>query len=137
MVHALALKYLRLLKPYKPQDIRNVIFNTFLESTSDGVIEFYEFIDLLRLVELHPNIIHIGDLKEQIRTMQSSGVIRDPQGFVHKDSETNERTDILPGLTDVQRDEYKEAFKFLDINKDGWITAKELIIAIRNHTKKS
>ena len=57
--------------------------------------------------------------------------------FSHKDSETNEMTDILPGLTDVQRDEYKEAFKFLDINKDGWITAKELIIAIRNHTKKS
>ena len=81
MVHALALKYLRLLKPYTPQDIRNVIFNTFLESTSDGVIEFYEFIDLLRLVELHPNIIHMGDLKQQIQTMQSSGVIRDPQGF--------------------------------------------------------
>ena len=38
---------------YAPCDIRDVIFNTLIESESDGVIEFYEFVDLLRLVVLY------------------------------------------------------------------------------------
>ena len=129
MIPTLALDYLCFLKPCNQHDIRKVIFNKFLESQTDGVIEFYEFIDILRLVKLYPNT-HLINLEHQIKAMQLSGVIRDPKGFVHIDSETNDVTDEIQELTDKQRDEFKEAFKFLDFDKDGWITANELIYAI-------
>ncbi len=55
MSNRLAIKYLRLLKPYTPVQIRTQIFSNYLETQNDGVIEFYEFIEIMRIIEQYPN----------------------------------------------------------------------------------
>lgn len=126
VVNKLAEKYLRMLKPYTMDQIRKNIFNNCLETQQDGVIEFYEFIEVMRLIELCPGktLMQLAPVIKEIRT----GVVCDP-----KHPRFGRKTLLkIPTMPEERRQEFKEAFKFLDSLKtrDGVITLQEIFEAI-------
>ncbi len=130
-MNSLAKKYLRMLKPYTPDQIRKTIFNNCLETEQDGVIEFYEFIEVMRVIELCPNksLLELAMIIKEVRT----GVVCNP-----KHPRFGRKTLIkIPTLPEERRQEFKEAFKFLDAvgTKDGVITMKEILEAVSTYGK--
>ncbi len=126
VVNKLAAKYLRMLKPYTMDQIRKFIFNNCLETQQDGVIEFYEFIEVMRLIELCPGktLMELAPVIKEIRT----GVVCDP-----KHPRFGRKTLLkIPTMPEERRQEFKEAFQFLDAVKtrDGVITLQEIFEAI-------
>jgi hypothetical protein len=96
-----------MLKPYTPDQIRK-IFSNCLETQQDGGIEFYEFIEVMRVIELYPNktLLELELIIKEVRT----GVVCD---------QTNPRFGMntlmeIPTLLEERRQEFKVAFKFLD-----------------------
>jgi hypothetical protein len=122
----LALKYLRMLKPYSPLQIKQKIFNSCLETQQDGAVEAYEFIDVMRIIEANSgkSLLELSLIIKEIRT----GVVSDPKNVRFGMTSTLE----LPELSESRRLEYKTAFKFLSkINSDdGVITVDEIIKAV-------
>ena len=125
-MNSLAKKYLRMLTPYTPDQIRKTIFSNCLETEQDGVIEFYEFIEVMRVIELCPNksLLELAMIIKEVRT----GVVCNP-----KHPRFGRKTLIkIPTLPEERRQEFKEAFKFLDAvgTKDGVITLAEILKAV-------
>lgn len=124
----LAKQYLRMLKPYTPDQIRK-IFSNCLETQQDGGIEFYEFIEVMCVIELYPNktLLELELIIKEVRT----GVVCD---------KTNPRFGMntlmeIPTLPEERRQEFKVAFKFLDAigTKDGMVTLKEILEAVSKY----
>jgi Ca2+-binding EF-hand superfamily protein len=127
MSNKLALKYLRLLKPYTPAQIRDTIFSNYLETQNDGTIEFYEFIEIMMIIEQYPNrtLDSLAFIIKEIKT----GKVCDPKHPKYGKPTTLK----VPVMPEIRRTEFKEAFKFLDGvgEKDGVITVNEIITALR------
>ena len=127
MANKLALKYLRLLKPYTPVELRQKIFSNYLETENDGTIEFYEFIEILMIIEQYPNKT-LADLAFIIKEIKT-GKVCDP-----KNRKFGKTTALkIPVMPESRRAEFKEAFRFLDSagERDGVITVNELIVALK------
>ena len=126
MPNQIAIKYLRLLKPYSPVQIRTQIFSNYLETQNDGVIEFYEFIEIMSIIEQYPNkpLTVLMNIIKEIKT----GKVCDP---TNKNFGKQSKLKV-PVMSESQRAEYKEAFKFLDsvCEQDGVISINEIITAL-------
>ena len=128
-VPPLAYRYLTLLQDYSPNQIENLFFSQTLETQIDGAIEFYEFIELMILMEMYQDktIPEFTNIVKEVRT----GVVSDP-----KDPKFGQNTQIvLPIICDKRRAEYREAFKFLDKQDltDGVISKKDLLTAMKKY----
>lgn len=127
MANKLALKYLRLLKPYTPAQLRDTIFSNYLEIQNDGTIEFSEFIEIVMIIEQNPNVTLDGlaFIIKEIKT----GKVCDPKHPKYGKPSALK----VPVMPESRRAEFKEAFKFLDGvgEKDGVITVNEIITALR------
>ena len=125
----LARKYLTLLKDYTPADIRTTLFHSVLETQRDGVIEFYEFIEVMLLAEEHEgkSLTEFAGIVKEIRT----GVVCDPTSA---DFGKNTKLQV-PRLSDARRNEFKAAFKFLDAQEetDGVITEEDFLKAMETY----
>lgn len=128
-VPPLALKYLLLLERFTPGEIRDTFFHAVLETQRDGVIEFYEFIEIMLLVEMYSDKTMSEFLKivKEVRT----GVVQDRR------SPRFGKTSLhhVPHLPESRREEFKTAFKFLDaqVTQDGVITEEEFLLAMRKY----
>ncbi len=126
VVNKLAEKYLRMLKPYSLDQIRKFIFSNCLETQPNGEIELYEFIEVMRLIELCPGktLMELAPVIKEIRT----GVVCDP-----KHPRFGRKTLLkIPTMPENRRKEFKDAFLFLDSIKtrDGVIKLQEIFEAI-------
>jgi Ca2+-binding EF-hand superfamily protein len=127
MANQIAIKYLRLLKPYTPLQIRTQIFSNYLETQNDGVIEFYEFIEIMCIIEQYPNK-SLADLMYIIKEIKT-GQVCDPKN-PNFGKQSKLKTPVMP---ENRRAEYKQAFKFLDSvsETDGVINVNEIITALK------
>ena len=116
----LVARYLSLLRPYSPTQLR-YIFDNCLQIDQDGEIEFGEFIEIVCIIEQYPkkNILELTSIIKEVRT----GVVCDT-----KSPRFGMPTKMkIPVMPEVRRKEFTDAFKFLDLNKDGTIVLKELM----------
>ena len=77
-----------------------------METQQDGEIEFYEFIEVMRLIELCPGktLMQLAPVIKEIRT----GVVSDP-----KHPRFGRKTLVkIPIMPEHRRQEFKEAFVF-------------------------
>ena len=98
-----AVTYIQLLKPYTVSEIRQIIFNKYLDTESDGEIELYEFMYVMEFMLVNSS----KSLDDIVKSMSGE-----------------ERT---MELTVDQCLVLRQNFKFLDINKDGTISLTEIL----------
>jgi len=128
-VPPLAMRYLLLLQDYSPNQIKSLLFHRVLETEIDGVVEMYEFIEIMILTESYQDKT-IPQFMEIVKEL-SSGVISNPDDPKFGQNSTM----VLKTITAQRRHEFREAFKFLDKQdtKDGVISEKDLLVAMERY----
>ena len=120
MSNRLALKYLSILRPYTAKQLQ-YIFDNCLQIEQDGEIEFGEFIEIVCIIEQYPRrpILDLALIIKEVRT----GVVCDTRS-PRFGMPTKMKIPVMP---EARRKEFTDAFRSLDLNRDGTIVLKELM----------